>query len=91
VTSNKRLTLSEKGVRLSVRLRDPEWRRYGLLLFTGKMMGAGLLLVLLLGLTNLPRLAGVPAPAPREGNRMAKQAANEGPRPALAPSAGPSR
>src|SRR6202022_492081 len=40
----KKLSLSEKFSRLAVRLRAPEWRRYGKLLFAGKLMGVGLTL-----------------------------------------------
>jgi Amt family ammonium transporter len=39
-----RMGYSEKLARLGRRLRDPEWRRYGLLLMAGKMLGIGLLL-----------------------------------------------
>src|SRR6202165_4367190 len=43
----KKLSLSEKLSRLAVRLRAPEWRRYGKLLFAGKLMGVGLTLVVM--------------------------------------------
>ena len=39
------LFLPQKLSRLSVRLRDPEWRRYGRLLLAGKAMGVGLVLL----------------------------------------------
>jgi len=42
--TNVRLRLSEKMVRLIDRLRQPEWRKYGIALFAGK--GLGILLVL---------------------------------------------
>ena len=48
-----KLSLSEKVSRLAVRLRDPEWRRYGRLLITGKMMGIGFLLLIIFVITNL--------------------------------------
>jgi len=41
----KKLTLSQKVSRLSGRLKDREWRRYGSLLLLGKMTGIALLLV----------------------------------------------
>src|SRR5204862_2516953 len=41
----KNLSLSMKVSRLSARLRDPEWRRYGGLLLTGKLTGIALLLL----------------------------------------------
>jgi Amt family ammonium transporter len=43
----KKLSLSEKFSRLRVRLRAPEWRRYGKLLFAGKLAGVGLTLVVM--------------------------------------------
>ena len=44
VPVDKRLTLLEKVSRLSTRLRDPEWRKYGKMLLLGKMMGIGIVL-----------------------------------------------
>src|SRR5262249_52134989 len=43
--NRKKLSFAEKGARLRVRLRDPEWRRYAKLLLTGKLLGIALLLV----------------------------------------------
>ena len=43
----KKLSLSEKFSRLGIRLRTPEWRRYGKLLFVGKLAGVGLTLVVI--------------------------------------------
>src|SRR3954451_22830560 len=40
----KKLSLSAKIKRLRSRLRDPEWRKYGTLLLTGKLMGLAVLL-----------------------------------------------
>jgi Amt family ammonium transporter len=42
-----RLSLTQKLSRLSVRLRDPEWRRYGRLLLAGKALGVGLVLLII--------------------------------------------
>lgn len=42
-----RLSLAQKFSRLSVRLRDPEWRRYGSLLLAGKAIGVGLVLLII--------------------------------------------
>src|SRR5689334_2289695 len=42
----KRLSFSEKLTRLRHRLREPEWRKYGNILLTGKLTGAALVLVL---------------------------------------------
>jgi len=41
----KKLTLSDKLSRLRERLKDREWRRYGMLLLGGKLMALGLLVV----------------------------------------------
>lgn len=41
----KKLSLYQRLSRLQVRLHDPEWRKYGALLLTGKMIGIGLLLL----------------------------------------------
>jgi Amt family ammonium transporter len=38
-------TWASKVSRLMIRLRDPQWRRYGALLLTGKLVGIGLLLL----------------------------------------------
>src|SRR5450631_3334969 len=42
-----RLTLSQKLSRLGVRLRDPEWRRYGGTLAAGKAIGMGMVLLVI--------------------------------------------
>src|SRR5438046_7059490 len=49
----KRLPLAEKFTRLKTRLGDPEWRRYGTLLFAGKAMGVGLVLLIITVITSL--------------------------------------
>jgi Amt family ammonium transporter len=41
----KKLSLYQRFSRLQLRLHDPEWRRYGMLLLAGKMVGVGLLLL----------------------------------------------
>jgi ammonium transporter, Amt family len=51
-----RPTLAGKVSRLTGRLRDPEWRRYGTLLLAGKMIGIGLLLFFITVVPNLPGL-----------------------------------
>jgi Amt family ammonium transporter len=50
------LPLAEKGSRLIARLRDPEWRRYGKLLFVGKMMGVGLVFLIMFLVALVPHL-----------------------------------
>ena len=49
----KRLPMAEKFTRLKTRLGDPEWRRYGTLLFAGKAMGVGLVLLIITVITSL--------------------------------------
>src|SRR4051812_35458026 len=54
--TNERLCYSEKLIRLRMRLRDPEWRRFGLTLLAGKGIALALLvLVITLG----PKLPGL--------------------------------
>jgi len=48
-----RLSLAQKFSRLSVRLRDPEWRRYGKVLLAGKAMGVGLVLLIITVVSGL--------------------------------------
>ena len=62
-----KLSLSAKLSRLSGRMRDSEWRRYGTLLFAGKAIGIGLVLLMvafssgLLGTRVLAAETGVKA------------------------------
>jgi Amt family ammonium transporter len=62
---NKKMSLSGKLTRLAVRLRNPEWRRYGALLLYGKLIGIALLLLgtsfVNPGLVGLNVLAADPA------------------------------
>src|SRR5258707_1276117 len=51
-----KLSLSGKLSRLAARLRDPEWRRYGKLLFACKMMGVGAVLLIMLAVNIIPAL-----------------------------------
>ena len=50
-----RLSWSQKISRLGSRMRDPEWRRYGRILFAGKLLGIG---VLVGGVLLVPELIG---------------------------------
>ena len=63
----ERVPFSAKCSRLGVRLRDPQWRRYGKLLLAGKLIGVGLVFVIMLGVPVLmsegPKLFGEPAQA----------------------------
>ena len=48
-----RLSFSDKLSRLSIRMKDPEWRRYAGLVFGGKALGLGLLLLLVTLISGL--------------------------------------
>src|SRR5215469_12952474 len=48
-----RLTLSEKVSRLSTRMRNPEWRRYGGTMLGGKLLGLGVVLLLMAVVSGL--------------------------------------
>src|SRR3984893_14709955 len=43
----RKLTLSQKLSRMALRLRDPEWRRYGGLLLGGKILGIAMVLMII--------------------------------------------
>ncbi len=45
--SGNKLSLPQKFSRLRLRLHDPQWRKYGSTVFLGKMMGLGLVLLLM--------------------------------------------
>lgn len=47
------LSLSQKISRLTTRLCEPEWRRYGATLLAGKMAGVGLTLLIMLTVTGI--------------------------------------
>ena len=49
----KRLSLAEKYSRLRARLRQPEWRRYGGTLLAGKVIGVGIVLLVMAVVTGL--------------------------------------
>src|SRR4030081_3886178 len=61
---NSKLSFSGKISRLQTRLRDPEWRRFGALLLTGKLTAIGLLLLAAIflnpGLLGMRSLAADP-------------------------------
>jgi Amt family ammonium transporter len=63
IRRKQRLSFSEKVSRLTVRLRDPEWRRYGKLLVLGKAGGIALLLAII-GLLSCTVFAKVYAADP---------------------------
>src|SRR4051794_15514252 len=66
--SAAKLSLSGKLSRLSSRLRDSEWRRYGLLLCGGKAIGLGLFLAAILINPNLMGLSAFAADPNLKGN-----------------------
>jgi len=47
------LSFAEKLTRLSGRLRDPEWRKYGATLLTGKMAGVASTLLIMAAVTGI--------------------------------------
>jgi ammonium transporter, Amt family len=49
----KGLSLTQRLSRLSIRLRDPEWQRYGKLLLIGKATGVGVVLLLITAISGL--------------------------------------
>ena len=49
----KKLTLSQKFSRLCKRLQEPEWRRYGGTLLAGKVLGVGLVLLVMAVVTGV--------------------------------------
>ncbi|MGD0514262.1 MAG: ammonium transporter [Terriglobales bacterium] len=51
--SRKKLSLGERFSRLAVRLRDPEWRRYGKLLLLGKAAGVAVALLFITAVSGL--------------------------------------
>src|SRR5712671_536726 len=54
---NSTLTMGQRLSRLRKRLADPEWRRYGVLLLSGKFVAIGLLMLAMLLLK--PELMGL--------------------------------
>ena len=63
----ERLTMKEKRNRLAQRLKDPEWRRYGWTLASGKLLGMllvlGMMLMIPLLLTGTAARADTPVAA----------------------------
>ena len=49
----KRLSIAEKFSRLRLRLRQPEWRRYGGTMLAGKVLGVGIVLAIMAVVTGL--------------------------------------
>src|SRR5690349_19263804 len=70
---HERLGWSEKFARLSLRLKDPEWRRYGKTLLLGKLLGFGALLAVIVIVNVLPSLLAGTAHA--QATQPATQAA----------------
>src|SRR5205809_1426017 len=51
--AQKRLSLSQKVSRLLKRMQEPEWRRYGGTMLAGKILGVGLVLLVMAVVTGL--------------------------------------
>ena len=49
----RKLSLAKRFFRLAIRLRDPEWQRYGKLLLLGKAMGVVVVLLLIITVSGL--------------------------------------
>ena len=49
----KKLSLPEKFTRLRGRLRDPQWRKFGALVFAGRMLGVAAVLAIMFGVPVL--------------------------------------
>ena len=65
---SEKLSFKNKLARLADRMKDPEWRRYGFVLASGKMLGMaavlGMMIVLPMMFNGTPAHADSPAPAP---------------------------
>ena len=65
---NNKLSFSQKLARLRIRMRDPEWRKYGRVLLYGKL--TGIALVFLIAVFMHPEMIGfgahaqAPSPTP---------------------------
>jgi hypothetical protein len=71
------LTYSEKFSRLAVRLRDPQWRSYGIVMLAGKMLGIAVLFGIIAAGTMVVRtVSGTPVYAqPTAADGVATQSA----------------
>ena len=80
----KKLSLSEKLSRLRERFKDPQWRRYGLVLFAGKALGIAAVFFLMVGvplmISETGKMTGAPAYA--EDAKPAADAKPADPKPA---------
>ena len=70
----KRLTLSEKFTRLRERINDPQWRKYGAVVFAGKMLGIAAIMALAVGVPMMLNQSKKLAPQPAFGADEAKPA-----------------
>ena len=60
------MTFAEKCSRLAARLRDREWRQYGMLLLAGKALGiAALFIIIVAGMALMRTVSGTPVFAQR--------------------------
>jgi hypothetical protein len=51
-----KLSIGQKLSRLGVRMKDPEWRRYAMLVAAGKTLGLALLLSVIVAIAIIPEL-----------------------------------
>ena len=85
--TRSKLSMSEKFSRLALRLRDPEWRRYGGVLIAGKLLGiAAVLLAIKVSYGSVlhhgdgRRSAGCPSRRHRQSDQHGLDAAGRVPR-----------
>lgn len=84
-----RLSFRNKWIRLGARLRDPEWRRYGFTLATGKLLGLAAVAVTMIVLALAFNGGLARADAPAANPPAAVAAAAPLPPPAAAPAPAP--
>jgi len=61
---SEKLTLKGKFARLAGRMRDPEWRKYGMTLAAGKLLGLAIVMLMMLGIPALLKGPSAQAFAP---------------------------
>jgi Amt family ammonium transporter len=84
IAGGARLTFGDKISRFGERLKDPEWRRYGKLLVTGKMLGIAACLLIMLAVRIAPEVFSSGSVQAQEAAPAAAAAAETPPDPYLA-------
>ena len=71
-----KLTYQEKFSRVAARLRDPQWRHYGMLLLVGKALGIAVLFgMITIGTTLIRSVSGTPVHAQQAAPAASEAAA----------------